>query len=194
MCRFKDINEKWLKWSKILVIFVLILLAISIGFRTHDNKVYKEQTEFLLNSNLSDDMRKALANVSFTNNSRVIFIRDDKLILQNKFSCDSEFLMEDFFFNPRNGNITIYGLREDENRAFVFNFKLLPSGEKFQSKIYFDGREYDINYNDIDIKKDHDPIFVILDYNDDGVFDIDLYNSFQDRFPDDRPIEEVDEE
>ena len=194
-----DINEKRLKWSKFLVVGVLLLLAFSIAFRMYYNnresERYERHLELLTNGNISNDMRKALSNVSLTSNSRDIYMRDGELIIENKFTDSNVFLMKDFFFNPRNGNITIFGLREDENRSFVFNFRLLPSNEKFQSKIAFDGREYDIIYNDIDIEKDYDPILDIIDFNNDGYFDMEMYEKFQERYmnENDRPMEHEDE-
>ena len=194
-----DIDEKRLKWSKFLVVGVLVLLAFSIAFRLYDNNKqaerYERHLELLTNGNISNDMRKALSNVSLTSNSRDIYMRDGELIIGNRFTGDNVFLMKDFFFNPRNGNITIFGLREDENRSFVFNFRLLPSNEKFQSKIAFDGREYDIIYSDIDIAKDFDPILDIIDFNNDGYFDMEMYEKFQERYTNenDRPIEHRDE-
>lgn len=182
MTSIKDIKvtKKRLNWSKKLLIISLILLAVSsiakLSIDITRRQRYEDQISVAANKISTVELENALNSVILKSSYRTIRFDSGYFYIKSADRPERQLIINDFLYDARTTTFTIVSTGVDSRNIALFTFRINPSDKKFEATVEsVHGGVYNIVYNDTDILEDRDPIFDVLDVNDDGKVDTKIY-------------------
>lgn len=179
------ITNKMVKISKIIlllaIIFAIATSIFKINYNNAKQEKYEQEMLELFKKSSSLELHLALQNIKMVNgNKQIVFNKDNHMILKDSDveSFELKYVISNITYGPPPYYFTVVGNNIETNYERIFEMEIIPSKEKFESKIRYDGLIYNLVYSSEDITNQNDLIFNFIDVNDDGVIDTDLYEKF----------------
>lgn len=174
--------RKWVTVAYVIMFLGLILVGISITYRNYimaqRRKEHHARLELAVKAVVDKDLQLALGNlelVKVKNPTSAIKISNGFVYTDYIQNISKRYPIEGFVFNT--DRISFHVAYTEDGVERELNFQFHPSPYKFKTQVKdLDTQEmYALKYKSVDIKSGIDPIFDLLDLDDDGVLNVDFY-------------------
>ena len=174
--------RKWVNVAYGIMLLGLILVGISVTYRNYimaqRRKEHHARLELAVKAVVDKDLQLALGNlelVKVKNPTLAIKISNGFVYTDYIQNVGKRYPIEGFVFNT--DRISFHVAYTEDGVERELNFQFHPSPYKFKTQVKdLDTQEmYALKYKSIDIKSGIDPIFDLLDLDDDGVLNVDFY-------------------
>lgn len=174
--------RKWVNVAYGIMILGLILVGISVSYRNYvmaqRRKEHHAQLEVAMKTVVDKDLQLALGNlelVKVKNPTSAIKISNGFVYTDYIQNVGKRYPIEGFVFNT--DRVTFHVAYTEDGIDRELNFQFHPSPYKFKTQVKdLDSKEmYNLKYKSVDIKAGIDPIFDLLDLDNDGVVNLEFY-------------------
>lgn len=174
--------RKWVNVAYGIMLLGLILVGISVTYRNYimaqRRKEHHARLELAVKAVVDKDLQLALGNlelVKVKNPTSAIKISNGFVYTDYIQNISKRYPIERFVFNT--DRISFHVAYTEDGVERELNFQFHPSPYKFKTQVKdLDTQEmYVLKYKSIDIKSGVDPIFDLLDLDNDGVLNVDFY-------------------
>lgn len=174
--------RKWVTVAYIIMFLGLMLVAVSITYRnyvmTQRRKEYHARLDIALKTVVDKDLQLALGNlelVKVKDPTSAIKISNGFIYTDYTRNIAKRYPIEGFIFNTDRVSFHVAYTEDGIDREL--NFQFHPSPYKFKTQVKdLDSQEmYALKYKSLDIKSGIDPIYDLLDLDNDGILDVDFY-------------------